>query len=147
MSRTAKDTILAWNPGSSQVAIFTSPDTQGATSSFKRTGLAANTSLGQLTKDQLRAQCFIDAMVLIVRDQCDPIAVHNALVQVQEYRQALPDSLQQSIGPQQLQQLRQQAQSQNGHYTGQSQPYQQSGQDQSFVRNQTQQGQSQQERA
>lgn len=55
-TRSAKEVMLCWNPG------------------------------GAAAPERLTAACFIESMHLIVRDGCDPMAVHRALLGVTEYR-------------------------------------------------------------
>lgn len=56
------------------------------------TGLACNMDMHKMTPEQIKTVCFVEAMHLIVRDGCDPLAVHKALLEVDEYRDGLaPD--------------------------------------------------------
>ena len=86
---TADKAILCWNPGTSKVRVFEFPPRDGnfgRWSNYEMTTLADNACFGNMTFEQRKAAVFIEAMHLIVRDKCDPTAVHRALLDLQEYR-------------------------------------------------------------
>lgn len=85
----AKEVMLCWNPGSDEVAIVKWPDKIGASEKYLMTGLACFLEIHDKKYDYIKQLVFIEAIHLIVRDKCDPMAVHNALLQVQEYRDGL----------------------------------------------------------
>lgn len=55
--------------------------------------LACYAKVRRMTPAARRAMVFIEAMHLIVRDKCDPIAVHKALLKLTEYRSGLADDM------------------------------------------------------
>ena len=48
--------------------------------------LACHSEVRKMTLEQRKAHVYILAMHLIVRDNVDPIAVHRALLELDEYR-------------------------------------------------------------
>lgn len=81
----ACEMMLCWNPGTADVALVRHPDTQGKSRHYQMTALACNFAICEKTFEQRKAIVFIEAMHLIVRDQCDPMAVHRALLPLDEY--------------------------------------------------------------
>ena len=78
-----------WNPGSDQAAVFPLPDRDGRSRDpirYRRWVTAHPDRSTQQNTQVLLA----DALVAIVRDGCDPNAVHRALLGVREYCDALP---------------------------------------------------------
>jgi len=84
--RNASNTILCWNPGSSDVALIPWPDKFHRSDKYKMSALAAYTHVKDMNFEQRKAIVFITAMHLIVRDECDPASVHYALLGLEEYR-------------------------------------------------------------
>ncbi len=82
----ATELILCWNPGTDQVRTVPFPDYKDLSGPYAMTGLACYAELHKMTPEQLKTACFIEAIHLIVRDRCDPAAVHKALLEVDEYR-------------------------------------------------------------
>jgi prophage regulatory protein len=88
----AKNGMLCWTPGTDQVEIVSYPDVRNLSKKFERFSLACFTRVRRMNFEQRKLQIFIDAMHLIVRDKCDPDAVHRALINLEEYRDAMaPD--------------------------------------------------------
>lgn len=83
---TADKMMLCWNPGTDQVRLVPWPDFARRSESYLMTGLACNAIFQKLDFEQRKAAVFIEAMHLIVRDKCDPLAVHRALLALSEYR-------------------------------------------------------------
>ena len=90
-SVSAKEAMLCWNPKTDEVAIYQWPDTHDHSHRYAFTALACYAATKDMTFEQLKALCFIEAMHLIIRDKCDPQAVHRALMAVDEYRDGLSD--------------------------------------------------------
>lgn len=82
---TAKEAILCWSPGTSQVALVPWPDETNISSQYQFTGLACYQNIQKMSFEQRKVQIFITAMHLIARDGCDPKAVHQALSGLKEY--------------------------------------------------------------
>jgi hypothetical protein len=85
----ADKAILCWNPGTSQVRVFEFPPPDGfygRWAKYEMTTLADSQHFCEMTFEQRKAAVFIEAMHIVVRDKCSPMAVHLALLEVQEYR-------------------------------------------------------------
>ena len=82
----AKDTMLCWNPKSDQVALVPWPDGSRIASRYTMSSLACHSSIRKMTFEKRKMLVYIVAMQLIVRDKVDLIAVHRALLELDEYR-------------------------------------------------------------
>lgn len=82
----ATDTMLCWTPGTDEVALVPWPDSRGRSDRYRMTTLACTFDMKKMTFEQRKAIVYIEAMHLIVRDHCDPLAVHRALLDLDEYR-------------------------------------------------------------
>lgn len=85
----AKECMFAWNPDSSQVEIGPWPDKTRWSDKYDMTGGATYSHVREKEGAELVGYMFIEAMHLIIRDNVDPIAVHNAFCLIDEYRQGL----------------------------------------------------------
>jgi hypothetical protein len=83
--KSAKDVMLAWNPGTAEVALIRWPATRGEDRKYEMTALACNSDVQEATFEQRKTIVFIEAMHLIIADECDPFAVHSALLGLEEY--------------------------------------------------------------
>ena len=45
------------------------------------------------TKDDLTIYLFIHITIILIRDRCDPVAVHNAMLELKEYVHDLPEDM------------------------------------------------------
>lgn len=84
--RSIKDTMLCWNPNTDQVALVPHPDYRGLSDNYIMTSLAAYAVVNGMSRTERQALAFSEAMKLIVRDGCDPHAVHQAMMGLEEYR-------------------------------------------------------------
>lgn len=82
----AKNHMLCWNPNSSEVDVVAWPDTANASRSYMMTALACYSHTQKMNFEQRKTMVFVEAMHLIVRDKVDPMAVHNALLKLEEYQ-------------------------------------------------------------
>jgi hypothetical protein len=98
-TRSAKTVMLCWNANSDQVGLVDWPDHNRSSNRYDASTLACNSNVHEMTPEQLTAQCFIEAMHLIVRDGCDPQAVHRALCGVSEYQDGLSNDVPGAIEP------------------------------------------------
>lgn len=78
--------MLCWNPDSDQVAVVRWPDGNRRSAPYQMTALACNHDLHEMNFKQRKLMVFIEAMHLIVRDKVEPMAVHRALLALDEYR-------------------------------------------------------------
>jgi len=89
----AKTTILRWRCGTDQVELTPWP----VPGSWREGGydrsdmLACSPKVRAWTPDQRSAFILATALQLIVRDGCAPFAVHNAMLQLKEYRDWLSE--------------------------------------------------------
>lgn len=93
----AKNAMLCWNPESSEVALVPWPDRKGAGDKYACSTLACNFSgagsTHHRTVEERKLIVFIEAMHLIIRDKVDPMAVHNALLDLDEYLDGCADDM------------------------------------------------------
>lgn len=89
----ATNTMLVWNPGTSDVKLVAWPDSDGRSYNFVMSSLACYSHFREASFEQRKCLVFIEAMHLIVRDRCDPVAVHNALLDLEEYRDGCADDM------------------------------------------------------
>ena len=87
----ARDQMLCWNPGTSEVAIFNHPDHSRLSRRYRMSAFACYEHWSNLSREQMKAMIFIEAWHLVVRDRCDPAAVHKALIRLREYQDGLSD--------------------------------------------------------
>lgn len=92
-TRSAKEVMLCWNAGTDQVIVVPWPDRCGRSDGYDMTALACDAYVAEMSPEQLKAVCFIEAMHLIVGDGCDPQAVHYALLGVTEYVDGCADDM------------------------------------------------------
>ncbi len=85
----ARHTMLCWNPDSNEVDLVAHPDLCGASDKYMMTALGCWSRFNEMNFEQRKAVIFIEAMHLIIRDGCDPDAVHRALLALDEYRDGL----------------------------------------------------------
>lgn len=89
------NSIICWVPETKHVFITPWPDAGQIEAIEKglgvhlRTGGACWSHVQKLPFSKRKEQVFIDAVHLIVRDKCDPMAVHNAFSVLEEYRDGL----------------------------------------------------------
>lgn len=86
---TADRAILCWDPESAHVQVFEFPPPDGnwaRWSGFECTALADDARIHAMDFEQRKQAVFIEALHLIVRDGCNPVAVHRALLNLKEYR-------------------------------------------------------------
>jgi len=79
----AKDCVLCWNPMSIYVRVL--PLGHEDIKHFKSTTLGVCADVQNMTFEQAKAQCFIEAMQLIVRDSMPHLLVHREMLKVVEY--------------------------------------------------------------
>jgi len=85
----AKECMYGWNPGTDQVIVVSWPDSKMLTAKYQMTNGACNSCIHDMNESQLTRYTFIEAIDLIVRDKVDPMAVHKAFYQIDEYRLGL----------------------------------------------------------
>ena len=89
----ATNGMLCWNPGTDQVEVGPQPNDTKWGRKYKMSALACYPHVKQMNFEQRKTLVFIEAIHLIVRDRCDPDAVHKALLNLEEYQDGLADDL------------------------------------------------------
>ena len=83
ISETKPMPILAWIPGTDDVKLV--KPGEHVTPGYY-TGLGCYTHIEAMNFEDRKKMIFIEAMHLIIRDKCNPDAVHKALLGLEEYR-------------------------------------------------------------
>lgn len=87
-----RDARIFWNPSSSDVAVL--PVDSGEDPRHLRySGGACYQAWVDARQDLLLLWMVREALVLIVRDQVDPAAVHRAFMAIDEYRYVMPHDM------------------------------------------------------
>lgn len=86
------NTMYCWTPGTAQVALVPWPDPERKSRKYESSLGACMSSMHEMTFEERQITLLADAMAMIVRDKCDPLAVHRALMGLEEYSAAMaPD--------------------------------------------------------
>jgi hypothetical protein len=84
-----KNAMLLWNPGpEGEVEVVPWPSNERRDLMY-----SALCGLGNASPIERKAMVFIEAMHLIVNWKCDPIKVHKALLNLEEYRDGCSDEM------------------------------------------------------
>jgi len=84
-----KEIMFAWNPNSDEVKVGPWPDKKNWSKGYTMTGGACYSKVAKFTKEQCKFYLYLEGMHLIIRDKVNPIAVHNAFYEIDEYRDGL----------------------------------------------------------
>lgn len=92
---TAKTHILAWNPGTADVAVLPiyRHKEHFDLDLYSSTALACYADIHRVGWVRRQLTVFMEAVCLMVRDNCAPAAVHNAMMALEEYRDGLPEDM------------------------------------------------------
>jgi hypothetical protein len=84
--------VLCWKPGTAEVAVVSLTEYSEGYKSIDgwHTALAAMLDVRKMEYGERRIHVLSVALGLIVRDKCDPAAVHRALMNVHEYQDGIP---------------------------------------------------------
>lgn len=85
--------MLCWNPGTAEVGLVPWPDRSRASDQYRMSSLACNVWMREKSFEVRKCYAFIEAMLAIIRDGCDPLAVHKAMLGLEEYRDGCPDDM------------------------------------------------------
>ncbi len=80
------ESMLVYNPGTSEVRVVQWPDYTRAGWGYRYSFLACDRGFHDVSPATRTLLLFINVFQAIVRDGGDPIALHNALLEVDEYR-------------------------------------------------------------
>jgi hypothetical protein len=89
----ATNAMLCWTPGTSDVLVVPWPDKDGLGKLCQMSGLACYSDVRGMDYETRKAHVFIEALHLIIRDGCEPKAVHKALRGLEEYRDGCADDM------------------------------------------------------
>ena len=81
--------MVCWDEGGHRVTIIQYPDEIGLSDSFDCSFGACDSEIQTAKFSKRKLAAFVEAVHLIVRDGCDPIAVHKAFSLLEEYRHGL----------------------------------------------------------
>lgn len=90
---TVKTGMLVWNPDSDQVAVVSWPDYGRKSHGYEMSALACWNHIREMNQKDRKMIAFIEAMHLIVRDNVCPKAVHNAMLDIEEYRDGCAEDM------------------------------------------------------
>ena len=94
MSKSIKEYMVIWT-GDGRVGLQKWP-AQGQRlfkGAFESSWGACNMEVQEATFEQCKTMVFINAMHMIVRDKCDPSAVHKVLSELDEYQDGCSDDM------------------------------------------------------
>lgn len=89
----ATNTILCWTPETAHVGLVPWPDHGDLSRCYMCTALAPWVHVRKMNAKERQLIVFSEAMSLIVRDKCDPMAVHQALLSLDEYRDGCAEDM------------------------------------------------------
>jgi hypothetical protein len=90
--KTAQNTMLCWNAGG-PVALVPWPDVDNKAGAYQNTALACWIEVRAMSVTKRRALVMSEALTLMVRDMCHPARVHDALLELSEYRESIPEDM------------------------------------------------------
>lgn len=93
MSRKLQDTMIAWNADSNEVKIGPWPDAHNWSEGYRMTGGACYSHVRASSPHVKALYLHALAIEMIIRDGVDPKSVHEALLPIAEYRDALADDV------------------------------------------------------
>ena len=86
MKKNLTNTMICWNDKSPVVDLVPCPDVAGISEHYDYTWGACVRCIQNDSFENRTAAVFINAVQMIVRDECEPMAVHRALLGLEEYR-------------------------------------------------------------
>jgi hypothetical protein len=88
------EAMIAWNPGTDEIAVGPWPDSTRWSDAYKFTTGACLMELHKMQPETQRAMLFIHFNTIVVRDCVSPQVAHRAFLAIDEYRLAIsPDQL------------------------------------------------------
>lgn len=86
MKKNLTNTMICWNDKSAVVALVPCPDVAGISDDYNYTWGACDRYVQIDSFENRTSAVFINAVQMIVRDECDPMTVHRVLLGLEEYR-------------------------------------------------------------
>lgn len=87
-----KELMIAYNPGG-QIKVGPWPDKTHWSDDYSFTTGACYSAVRKMNAEQLKTFCFIEAVHIIVRDRVNPMAVHWAFMDIDEYQDGCADDM------------------------------------------------------
>lgn len=88
----AREVMVAWTPGNADhVRVGPWPDKARWSDAYLFTDGACYLHWRECGEEELRTRLFCLFTIMVTRDHMAPAAVHNALLSIDEYRDALPE--------------------------------------------------------
>ena len=91
--RNATNSMLCWNCDSSDVALVPWPDYERKSDKYDMTSLACYADCNSASFEKRKMIVFLEFAHLVVRDGVCPFALHNVLLELDEYRDGLADDM------------------------------------------------------
>lgn len=79
--------MIAWNPGTKQIAVGPWPDVTGWSDDLQCTVGACFMDTRKMTHERLSWQVFMEFNAIVVAGEIDPLVAHRAFLAIDEYRQ------------------------------------------------------------
>jgi hypothetical protein len=89
----AMESMVAWNPGTKEVEVGPWPDYERWSDKYRCTSGACYALRHGKNEQFQKMMVFIDAIHMIVRDRVDPMAVHLAMINIDEYADGCSDDM------------------------------------------------------
>lgn len=93
MSTDAKKSMICWDADGNRVRRVPWPDQIGLSDDYDFCIGACDYVFQKADFEKRKGLLYINAMHMIVRDGCDPVAVHKAMLGFDEYRDGLSDDM------------------------------------------------------
>lgn len=87
------NTMVCWNPDSTEIALVPWPDRVGASDNYDFTEGACDSKYDRKNFEHRKMLVFILAMQMIIRDNMPPNLVHSVLLSLEEYKDGLADDV------------------------------------------------------
>lgn len=81
--------MWCWTPGSGDVVVVPWPDRDGLSKGYRMSDGACWGHVREMEEAERQRYVLSGAMAMIVRDRCDPMGVHRAMLELFDYRDAL----------------------------------------------------------
>lgn len=95
--RNATNSMLCWNINSNDVRLVDWPDIDRESSAFLMSTLACYSEIRNASLEYRKTHVFVEFVHLVVRDGVDPVALHNVMMDLDEYRDGLADDMLRSM--------------------------------------------------
>ena len=88
-----KEALIAWDPDSGKVKVGYWPDKTGWSKEYLMSGGACYTEYRDANEKEAMLYIHRDMTTLVIRDNINPLIVHNEFLKIEEYEKCLtPDT-------------------------------------------------------